>query len=97
MKRMLAAILVLVVLAGVTGCMTHVHKVGNGPQGNQIVQERQWYVLWGLVPINDVDSEALADGADDYEIITQAAPLDIVINIFTGWITVYSRTVTVTK
>ena len=68
-----------------------------GAQGNQMDEERQWYVLWGLVPINEVDTNEMADGATDYEIKTETSGLDIVINIFTSVISVVSRTVTVTK
>ena len=97
---MLRKLVVLVILAGaltLVGCSAHVHKIGAGPAGNELVEARQWYVLWGLVPINEVDTHAMAAGADNYEIQTAAQPLDIIINIFTGLVTVNSRTVTVTK
>ena len=58
---------------------------------------RQWYILWGLVPLNDVDTTELAGGSVNYEIDTEQGFLDIVINIFTGIVTVNSRTVTVTR
>ena len=71
--------------------------VGAGPSTGQAAEARQWYILWGLVPLNDVDSQAMAAGATDYEIQTEQSFLDVVMNIFTGIITVYSRTVTVTQ
>lgn len=80
-----------------SGCAAHVHVIGNGGSGSEVVEQRQWYVLWGLVPINDVDSAQMAAGASDYTIETEQSALDVVINIFTSLITVYSRTVTVTK
>ncbi len=57
----------------------------------------KWYVLWGLVPINNVDTNAMAEGATDYEITTALTPLDVVISVVLGQVTVYSRTVTVQK
>ena len=81
----------------VIGCSTHVHKVGNGPQGNDMMELRQWYVLWGIIPINQVDTNSMAGAATDYEITTEHTALDFVINIFTGLVTVNSRTVTVRK
>jgi len=39
----------------------------------------------------------MAAGTTDYTIKTEQSALDVVINIFTSWVTVYSRTVTVTK
>lgn len=96
LRKCLAVALILGIFV-VIGCSTHIHKVGNGPQGNDMMIGRQWYVLFGLVPINIVDTNAMAGGATDYEIITQHTPIDIVINIFTGVISVNSRTVAVRK
>ena len=96
-KRTIAVLLVLVFILLTVGCSAHIHKVGAGEQQGIPVQERQWYVLWGLVPINNVDSHAMAGGATDYTIRTEQSALDVIINIFTGVVTVYSRTVTVMK
>jgi len=78
-------------------CMTHVHTVGSGAQGNTKMEERQWFVLWGLVPINEVDSHEMAGDAENYTITTEQATLDVIINLFTSYVTVVSRTVTVEK
>jgi hypothetical protein len=80
-----------------SGCQAHQHVIGNGGGDGTETEARQWYVLWGLVPINDVDSSEMAAGASDYTIETEITPLDFVINIFTSIVTVYSRTVTVTQ
>ncbi len=79
------------------GCSAHIHKVGTGAQGGEIENGRQWYVLWGLVPINNIDTNDMADGETDYTIKTEQSALDVIINIFTGMVTIHSRTVTVTK
>lgn len=99
MWKKMTALILLIAMVGLIGmgCAAHVHQVGSGAQGMDMEQQRQWYVLWGLVPINDIDSAAMADGATNYTIKTEQSFLDIVINIFTGIITVNSRTVTVTK
>ncbi len=96
LRKCLAVALILGIFA-VIGCSTHIHKVGNGAQGNDMMMQRQWYVLFGLVPLNEVDTNAMAGGATDYHIMTQHTPLDIVINLFTGAISVHSRTVVVRK
>lgn len=80
-----------------SGCQAHRHVVGNGGGDGTEMEARQWYVLWGLVPINDVDTSEMVEGATNYTIETEISPLDFVINIFTGIVTVYSRTVTVTQ
>lgn len=97
MKRVVALTVVTAMLLVVVGCSTHLHVIGNGGQSGQKMEARQWYVLWGLVPINDIDTSMMAAGAQDYTIKTQQSALDVVINIFTGLVTVYSRTVTITK
>ena len=89
------------------GCATHVHHVGAGPQIGHKVTARQYYLLWGLVPLNSVDTNELAgtdingNPIENYEIQTQVGPLDIVINaissIFGYQILLTSRTVTITK
>ena len=93
----MATTLLLFAVLVASGCAGHIHVVGDGGDGSETVEQRQWYVLWGLVPINDVDSAVLADGAADYTIETEQSALDVIINIFTGVVSVYSRTVTVTK
>jgi hypothetical protein len=93
--RKVLSIVVLLSLLFMIGCTAHTHIVGNGAQGKGSSQQRQWYVLWGLVPINDVQTSQMAGGATDYTIKTEQSALDVIINIFTGLVTVYSRTVTV--
>jgi len=90
-------VLILVSLLIVTGCSTHIHTIGKGPQNYEIVEARQWYILFGLVPLNTVDTKTMAAGAEDYEIKTETGPLDILMNIFTSYVTINSRTVIVTK
>ena len=97
MLTKVTSIVLLVGLLFLIGCEAHLHKVGQGAQGNAMMQQRQWYVLWGLVPINDVDTNGMAGGASDYDIKTERKAVDFIINIFTGIVSVYSRTVTVKK
>jgi hypothetical protein len=97
MLRKFSAAVLIVGILFVIGCSMHVHKVGNGAQGNDMMEARQWYVLFGLVPINEVDTNAMAGEATDYEIMTQHTGLDVIINIFTGAISINSRTVIVRK
>ncbi len=97
MKKMIAMLIISSFLLLEIGCSTHHHVIGAGAKGNTEIADRQWYILFGLVPLNKVDTQEMAGGAKDYEIITQTSFLDIVMNIFTGYITIYSRTVEVKK
>jgi len=92
-----AVVLLMVAAFLLASCATHVHTVGMGPQTGQTETAKQWYILFGLVPLTDVDTNAMAGGAADYEIMTQHAPIDIIIGMVIGLTTVSSRTVTVTK
>lgn len=92
-----SAFLLIVAFLFVIGCAAHVHQVGKGAQGNETMEARQWYVLWGLVPINEVDTNMMAGQTTDYEIMTSITPIDFIISAFTGIITVRCRTVSVQK
>jgi predicted component of type VI protein secretion system len=96
-KRTITILSLVLVLAFLAGCAAHVHTIGKGPQGSTMTQERQWYILWGLVPLNQVDTKVMAGNTVNYQIRTEASALDVIINLFTSAVTVSSRTVTVTK
>ena len=97
MKRLFAALVCALTLSVTTGCYTMTHTVGKGAQGTEEVSKRQWFALWGLVPLTDTDSQDLAGDASDYTATTEWTFLDIVINLFTQWVTITSREMTVTK
>lgn len=97
MLRKSCAILMIASMLLVIGCATHIHKVGDGAQGNDITNARQWYILWGLVPINDVDTNAMAGGASDYQITTSVTVVDFLINAVGSYITLNARSVSVQK
>lgn len=97
MKKTVVSFAVVALLLFAVGCSTHIHTVGNGAQTHQTESARQWFILFGLIPLNTVDTNAMAGNATDYEIKTQLAPIDIIIGIPASYITVSSRTVTLTK
>ena len=92
------SIIVLVVFATVmvTSCMTHEHIVGTGAATGYTESAKQWYLLWGLLPLNDVDTKAMSGGSENYKIVTQTTIMDAIISgLLAGIITV--RTVKVIK
>jgi len=100
MKKTMMHALTVLLLAGTlatSGCFSEQFLVGKGAQTGDIEQTRSWYVLWGLVPIYEADVEYMADGAEDYTIDTEFSFVDVIIGVFTGIISVYPKTVTVTK
>lgn len=97
MKKVFLMISVILLLTVLAGCSAHIHTIGDGAQGNDLMEKRQWYALWGLVPLNEVDSQEMVGSAENYEIKTETSALDVLINIFTAEVSIVSRTVTVTK
>jgi hypothetical protein len=98
MKALAKVTAIVIVLALVlAGCQTHVHVVGDGAQGGEVESATQWYVLWGLVELNEVSSQDMAGDAEDYTITTQYTFLDAVISYFTSIATINRRTVMVEK
>ncbi len=97
MLSKMICILIILSFVFLTGCFAIKHNVGDGAQGNTTVTERQWFILWGLVPINEVNSKAMAGEATDYEITTKMTFVDGLIGVFTGIVTVAPRSVIVKK
>ena len=94
-KKSFLGIFLLVFL--LSSCMTLNHVVGSGGSSDVSIEKKQWYALWGLVPINEVDSKAMADGASSYTITSQTKFVDLVISVFTGAVSVNVQTVSVRK
>ena len=90
-----AALLLCCVL--LTSCFTTTHVVGSGGSSGQTSTKKQWFALWGAVPITNVTSQQMAAGATDYTIITTFSFADKLIGLFTGIVTIYPMTVTVKK
>lgn len=99
MKKVVVMIMIVSSLF-LIGCSTHIHTVGTGPQTGVKNTARQYYLLYGLIPLNSVDTDGMAGSVANYEIQTQVGPMDALINT-ASWVTIVgivsSRTVTVTK
>ena len=78
-------------------CFSMTHTVGSGGTGGSQVSHRTWYVLWGLIPLNEKDSKDLAGGATDYTVHAERNAVDIILNFFTVWLSFASRSETVTR
>lgn len=94
-KKSFLAIFLLVFM--LSSCMTLTHVVGNGGTSGVATEQKQWYALWGLVPVNNVDSKAMAGGASNYTVKSQVKFVDYVISAFTSVISFNVQTVSVQK
>lgn len=96
MKRIAVVAVILLALLSV-GCATI--KVGGNAQlgssndpGVKVAQKRCWYVLWGLVPINDNSTDKVVPANKTVRVETKYTPVDFILNFFTSIVTVYSNT-----
>lgn len=98
MKNFFKSLVLLLCLAfTVSSCYTNVHVVGDGAQTGVKVSKKQWYAVWGLVPIGEeADTKAMA-GKDDYTITTTHSFVDMLISAVTGIVTIQVKTVQVEK
>ena len=98
MKKLLKSTILLLCLAfTISSCYTNTHVVGDGAQSGVTVSKKQWYAIWGLVPIGqEADTNAMA-GKDDYTITTTHSFIDLVISAFTGIVSIQVKTVEVQK
>ena len=96
-KSLLSVACALLLTASLTSCHTLDHQIGTGAKGNSEESERQWYILFGLIPINEIDSQDMAGGATNYDVKSEVTFADILLSIVTGLVTIDCQTVTVTK
>jgi hypothetical protein len=89
-----AAACALAALAA-AGCVSHSHAVGLGPTGTGEQSDRQFYLLFGLVPLNTVESQRLAGDLTSYTIETGYSFTDLLLTPLLLPLTVTSRTVVV--
>lgn len=92
--RQVGALFFLIVF--MTGCYAHSHVVGDGPQRGLSTSTKQWYLVYGLAPLSEVDTRDMAEGAEDYLIETEQSFVDSIIGAVTFGL-IAPRTVTVTR
>lgn len=78
------------------GCMTHEHVVGTGAATGYTESAKQFYIIGGLVPLNNVDTKAMSGGAENYKIVTKTSVIDALISSVTVGL-LQARTVQVVK
>ena len=96
MTKIIVLLLALSIFA-ISCSYQHRHLIGDGHQSGVELTRKQWYALWGLVPVNDVDVTKLAGNSANYEVYSRRSAGDVFLNLITGLVSFTSRTVTVTK
>ena len=91
MKRVSFRKVIIVISLGIiimfSSCMATMHTVGTGGKGNckekgqYDAKKKQWYLFWGALPLNKVDSKELAGGTQNYTVRTTTSLGDFLIAI----------------
>ncbi len=79
-------VLAVFAMTMLAGCFTHEHIVGTGAATGYTESAKQWYLLWGAMSVNNVDTKAMSGAAQNYKIITQSSIVDMVISGLTAGI-----------
>ena len=95
-KATLIGVLAVFAMVMLVGCYTNEHIVGTGAATGYTESAKQWYLLYGLLPLNNVDTKAMSGAAQNYKIITQQSVVDMVITGLTAGL-LSPRTVKVIK
>jgi len=75
--------------------MVHRHSVGLGATGTGEQVARQYYVVFGMVQVNEVDAQRIAGDLTSYTVETRYGLLDMLLAPFLLPLTATSRTVIV--
>ena len=84
-------------LTSLCACQVHTHRIGAGPSGLGSDSLRQYYLLFGLVPVSEGDSQRLTQDSTSYEIVTKYSLVDMLLAPILAPLTMTSRTVQVNR
>lgn len=105
MKRaVILTALVALTFTAFSGCATvymsappgsDVKLMAENQAPSTVIVKRNWYLLWGLIPISDNGTaDKIAQyNLDEVRVEAKYDVLDFVIDIFLGWTTLHTRTV----
>jgi len=91
----LALVTLVLVLPLATSCKTHRHRIAGGATGIGQQSERQWYWLFGLAQINEVNVQRMVPDLTSYDIETSQTFVDFLLAPLLFPFTLATRTVTV--
>jgi hypothetical protein len=85
----------MLLLALSPACQVHTHRVGSGPVGESQQSARQYYILFGLLQLNEVNVQRMTSDLTSYDIESEFSWVDFFLMPVFLPLTVTSRTVTV--
>ena len=96
-KNLLPALGLEALLLLLPSCMTFRHKVHNGALGSVEVSQNKYFLLFGLIHLNKVDSRAMAAPQKSYVVTTEFTFTDLLVSALLSPLTIVRQTVTVKK
>ena len=94
-RASLRSLLLVLMLLALPACQVHKHLVGGGATGLSSESQRQFYGLFGLWSVNEVDVQRMAADLTGYEVHTEYSLVDFLLMPLLLPITGTSRTITV--
>lgn len=88
-------ILAILLFAFAASCVSHRHAIGLGSTGTGEQSARQYYLFLGLITVNEISAQRMADGLTSYEIETRYGFWDMLIQPLILPLTMTTRTITV--
>lgn len=89
--------MLLLLTVGLAGCQVHTHRIGSGPTGLGAETARQYYWMFGLLQLNEVNVQRMAADLNGYEIRSEISFFDLLITSVLFPLTITTRTVTVER
>lgn len=101
-------LVLLAIIVSLSSCFTYKQNIGKGivlPMAKDTtkatakvisVSKKRWYLLWGISPLNTVDTKKMAKGATNYTIKQRISISDMILSLPTAFF-LSSQTVTVKK
>lgn len=95
MKNIITKLVIIAFTASallLSSCLATVHTVGKGGKANgkapsnYDASAKRMYLFWGLLPLNNPDSQTMAGGAENYTIRTTTTFVDYLISIPGSWL-----------
>jgi len=86
MKQLLGVFLIVTMFAfsaTLSSCYTHKFAIGDGPKTGVDVEGKNHFFLYGLVTGKVSDPQAMADGAEDYEVTEVHTFVDGLLGVIT--------------
>jgi hypothetical protein len=80
-----------------SACQVHTHRVGGGPTGIGEESARQYYWMFGLLQLNEVNVQRMAADLGSYEIRSEITFWDFLLTPLLLPFTITTRTVTVKR